>query len=204
MAKDKKVKAQKLQEQKRKIHWGKISWYIFLVVIIILFIVNNTRKDEGPTFQYPPGTKKYLHEPGTERQSAFDFTLKSIDGKSYKLSDFRNKVVVIDFWATWCAPCRKGIPDLIDIQKNYGKDVQVIGITVDENPMEVVPPFVKEFKINYLILIGTDEVYKNYGGINAIPTTFIIDKNGKIVNKHIGLVTKEVLINDIQKALQPA
>lgn len=204
MSKDKKTKTSKVQEPKKQIQWGKIFWYAFLVIIIILFIVNNTRKDDSPGFQYPPGTKKYLHEQSStnELPPAFDFNLKSIDGKEIKLSDFKGKVVVLDFWATWCAPCRKGIPDLIDIQKNYGKDVQVIGITVDENPMQVVPPFVKEFKINYPILIGTDEVYQKYGNINAIPTMFIIDRKGRIVNKHIGLLDKETLISEIKQALQ--
>lgn len=204
MAKEKRTKSTKVQQPTKKIHWGKIFWYSFLFAIIVLFIVNNTSKDEGPVFEYPPGTKKYLYEQtdSDASQTAYDFELKSIDGRMVKLSDFKGKVVLLDFWATWCAPCRKGIPDLIDIQKNY-KDVQVIGITVDENPMQVVPPFVKEFKINYPILIGNDLVYTNYGGIDAIPTTFIIDKNGKIVSKHIGLVPKEILIKDIMKAMQP-
>lgn len=204
MAKEKKSKTTKTQEPSKKIHWGKISWYTFLALVIILFIVNNTRKDDSPSFQYPPGIKKYLYEQtsSNEQPTAYDFKLKSIEGKEVKLSDFKGKVVILDFWATWCAPCREGIPDLIDIQKNYSKDVQIIGITVDENPMKVVPPFVKEYKINYPILIGTDEVYQKYGGIDAIPTTFIIDKNGKILKKHIGLVEKEVLINEIKQGLK--
>lgn len=201
MAKEKKTRVQKSQDNKNKIHWGKIFWYGFLGFIIILFIINNTRKDDSPSFKYPPGTKKYLHEIKSGDALALDFALKSIDGSVVKLSDFKGKVVVLDFWATWCAPCREGIPDLIDIQKSFGNDVQIIGITVDQNPMKVVPPFVKEFKINYPILIGTDDVYNKYGGIDAIPTTFIIDKTGRIVNKHIGLVEKQILINEIKQAL---
>lgn len=204
MAKEKKLKTSKSHAPVRKVHWGKIFWYTFLIFIIILFIVNNLRKDNYPQFQYPPGTKKYLHETNSlsSKPRAFDFSLKSIDGSTVRLSDFKGKVVVLDFWATWCAPCRKGIPDLIEIQKNFGKDVQVIGISLDDNPMEVVPSFSKEFKINYPLLIGTDEVSTKFGGIDAIPTTFIIDKNGKILNKHIGLVEKEILINEIRQALQ--
>lgn len=202
MSKTKKQSKPKTKE-KKKIQWGKIFWYTFLGVIVILFIVNNTTKDEGPVFQYPPGTKKYLYEKDVSSAfpEAFDFKLKTVDNKELKLSDFKGKVVVLDFWATWCPPCRKGIPDLVDIQKSI-KDVQVIGISVDENPQKVIPVFVKEFKINYQIVIGNDEVYEKYGGIEAIPTTFIIDREGKIRNKHVGLVTKEVLIAEIQKALQ--
>lgn len=201
MAKEKKIKSQKLQKSEKKIHWGKIFWYTFLIFIIFLFIVNNTRKDDSPSFQYPPGTKKSLHETNSTSDLAFDFSLKSIDGSVVKLSDFRGKVVVLDFWATWCPPCKKGIPDLIDIQKSFSNDVQIIGITLDDNPMKVVPPFVKQYKINYPILIGTEEVTTMYGGIDAIPTTFIINKAGRIVNKYIGLVEKEILVNEIKKAI---
>lgn len=201
MGKTKKKVKPKPQE-KKQIKWGKIFWYTFLGVIIILFIVNNLSKDEGPVFQYPPGTKKNLYEKDVSTfPEAFDFKLKTLDNKELKLSDFKGKVVVLDFWATWCPPCRKGIPDLIEIQKSM-KDVQVIGISVDENPQKVIPDFVKEFKINYPIVIGNDEVYNRYGGIEAIPTTFIIDRQGKIRNKHVGLVEKEILIAEIKRALQ--
>lgn len=200
----KKIKKSQLPEKSiRKIHWGKIFWYLFLGVILVLFIVNNTRKEEGPYFQYPPNVKKNLHtnEPvGKNFPPAYNFELNSLDGKSVKLSDFRGKVIVLDFWATWCPPCRKGIPDLVDIQKSID-GVQIIGITVDRNPKEVVPDFIKEYNINYPILIGNEEVYKNYGGIEAIPTTFIIDKNGRIINKHVGLVSKETLLCDIKIGL---
>lgn len=201
MSKTKKQSKTKTHEPK-KIHWGKIFWYTFFGIIIILFIVNNTSKDEGPVFRYPPGVKKNLYEKSEESfPEAFDFRLKTLDNKELKLSDFKGKVVVLDFWATWCPPCRKGIPDLIEIQKSM-KDVQVIGISVDENPKKVIPNFVKEFKINYPVVIGNDEVYNRYGGIEAIPTTFIIDRYGKIRNKHVGLVEKEILIAEIKMALQ--
>lgn len=201
MAKEKKSRQTKTEITKRKIHWGKIFWYSFLLAIIVLFIVNNFLSKEDKQFQYPPGTKENLYEiesPGSF-PLAFDFSLKSINGEIKKLSDFRGKVIVLDFWATWCLPCIKSIPDLIEIQKNM-KDVQVIGITVDQNPMSVVPEFVKKHKINYPILIGSEQVYKEYGDINAIPTIFIIDKNGRVRKKFVGLVSKNVLIDEINKA----
>lgn len=185
-------------EQTKKIKWGKISWYTFLVIILILFIINNTRKDDLQRFEYPPTVKKNLY---SDFPTAFDFELKSIDGKLVKLSNYIGKIILLDFWATWCKPCQKSIPDLIEIQKQF-EDVQVIGITLDENPLKVVPPFVKEKKINYPILIGDEKVNEAYGGINAIPTLFLIDKQGRIINKYIGLVDKEILIREINRIKQ--
>jgi cytochrome c biogenesis protein CcmG/thiol:disulfide interchange protein DsbE len=130
------------------------------------------------------------------------FTLKLTNGKDIKLSDHKGKIVIIDFWATWCPPCRRGIPDLIDIQKKYSKDVVVIGISLDTETIDEVIPFIKKFKINYPIAYGTAEVVEAFGNIEAIPTSFIIDKSGQIVDKHIGLVDKSVYINTITELLK--
>lgn len=122
-------------------------------------------------------------------KKAPDFSLKDLNGKVVKLSDFKNKIVIIDFWATWCGPCRKGIPDLVSLQKTYGKDVVIIGITVDDDLAEV-PPFAQKYGINYPVLYADRKVIKDYGGIDAIPTSFIVDKKGNIVDKHVGLIPK--------------
>lgn len=129
-----------------------------------------------------------------------DFALKNLEGKTVKLSDFKNKIVIVDFWATWCGPCRKGIPDLVSLQKQYGKDVVVLGITVDDDLAEV-PPFAKKYNINYPILYADSKVIKDFGGIEAIPTSFIIDKKGNIVDKHVGLVAKSVYEKKIKELM---
>lgn len=134
--------------------------------------------------------------------SAPAFTLKLTDGKDIKLSDHKGKIVIIDFWATWCPPCRRGIPDLIDIQKKYSKDVIVIGISLDTETIDDVIPFIKKFGINYPVAYGTAEVVEAFGNIEAIPTSFIIDKSGQIVDKHIGLVDKSIYINKITELLK--
>lgn len=134
--------------------------------------------------------------------SAPAFTLKLTDGKDIKLSDHKGKIVIIDFWATWCPPCRRGIPDLIDIQKKYSKDVVVIGISLDTETIDDVIPFIKKFEINYPVAYGTAEVVEAFGNIEAIPTSFIIDKSGQIVDKHIGLVDKSIYINKITELLK--
>ncbi|MFA4922867.1 MAG: TlpA disulfide reductase family protein [Ignavibacteriaceae bacterium] len=138
----------------------------------------------------------------SQDKKAPDFSLKSVDGKTVKLSDYKNKVVVLDFWATWCPPCRKGIPDLIKLQKEFKNDLVVLGISLDADTKEDVPAFVKNYGINYPIVYGDESTAKLYGGISGIPTTFIINKKGMIVNKHIGLVPKETLAKEIKDLLK--
>lgn len=120
-------------------------------------------------------------------KSAPDFTLESVDGKMIKLSDYRGKIVILDFWATWCGPCRAGIPDLVSLKSVYSsKGVEIIGISVDQNK-SLVSPFMKEFNINYPVVFGNSEVAEDYGNISAIPTTVIIDSEGNIVEQFVGL-----------------
>ncbi|MCH8046408.1 MAG: TlpA family protein disulfide reductase, partial [Planctomycetes bacterium] len=100
------------------------------------------------------------------------FTLTSTNGKQIKLSDYKGKIVILDFWATWCAPCRKGISDLIEIQKQYKDNVIIVGISLDQqNTISNVIPFMKEFGINYPVVYGNEKVVVDYGYIQSIPTT---------------------------------
>jgi thiol-disulfide isomerase/thioredoxin len=137
-----------------------------------------------------------------DKNLAPDFTLKSTDEKEIKLSDFKGKIVILDFWATWCPPCRAAIPDLIDIQKKYKNKVVVIGISLDIVTKPDVIPFIKYFGINYPVVYATSEVVMAYGNIEVIPTSFIIDQSGKIVDGHLGIVSKSVYINTIDKLLK--
>lgn len=126
-------------------------------------------------------------------------------GEELTLSELQGKVVLIDFWATWCPPCRKGVPDLVELQNEYDQLV-VIGISLDAisrggaTEKDVVP-FMKEFGINYPVVKGDMNVTQQYGGIQSIPTSFVIDRRGFVVSRHIGLVSKEVYRQDIEKAL---
>ena len=132
-----------------------------------------------------------------------DFSLKSVDGKTVKLSDYKGKVVIIDFWATWCPPCRKGIPDLISIQNEFKDKVVIIGISLDrEKTIKDVPGFVKSYGINYPVVYGDDKVVTDYGGIQSIPTAFAIDKNGNIADSHVGLTDKDTYVNKIKELLK--
>ena len=137
-----------------------------------------------------------------QEKKAPDFSLKSVDGKTVKLSDYKNKVVLIDFWATWCPPCRKGIPDLIELQKEFKKDFVVLGISVDTDTKGDVPGFIKDYGINYPVVYGDNSTAKLFGGVSGIPTSFLIDKKGNIVDKHVGLVPKETLAAGIKNLLK--
>ncbi len=129
------------------------------------------------------------------REKAPDFTLESINGDTIKLSDYRGKVVILDFWATWCRPCVMEIPHYKELYEAY-KDsgLAIIGIALDK-PQKVVS-FVDRFEVNYPIAVGDRSLAAEYGGIRAIPTTFVLDQDGKIYKKYVGYRTKEVFLQD--------
>jgi thiol-disulfide isomerase/thioredoxin len=128
--------------------------------------------------------------------------LKDLKGDSVKLSDFKGKVVILDFWATWCPPCRAEIPHFIGLQDKYGKEgLVIVGVSVDEGGPSVVSSFVKANKINYPIVLGNLEVAQLYDATNGIPTTFVIDRKGNIVAKHLGLTESNVFEDEIKSVL---
>jgi cytochrome c biogenesis protein CcmG/thiol:disulfide interchange protein DsbE len=136
-------------------------------------------------------------------KKAADFNLKTLDGKDVKLSDYKGKIVIIDFWATWCPPCRKGIPDLVELQKEYKDNLVVIGISLDQqNTIKDLDPFIQNYGINYPVVLGTQKVVADYGNIQAIPTSFIVDQSGNIVDTHVGLVPKSTYTEKINKLLK--
>jgi peroxiredoxin len=133
----------------------------------------------------------------------FSFTLKDMTGKAVKLSDYKGKVVVLDFWATWCGPCKIEIPWFVDFQNKYGSQgFSVLGVVVEDS-VDKVKPFADEHKMNYPILLGIDrdDVTDAYGPIWGLPTTFLIARDGKICKKHAGLISKESFEKTIKALL---
>jgi peroxiredoxin len=123
-----------------------------------------------------------------DRKLAPDFTLKDSIGATVKLSDYKGKVVLLDFWATWCDGCRVEIPWLMEFEQTYrDKGFAVLGVSMDEDGWNAVKPFLRDRKLNYRILMGSEQVAQLYGGLNALPETFLIDRTGRIASVHVGI-----------------
>lgn len=144
-------------------------------------------------------------KPTKDRKVAPDFVLKDASGKQVKLSDYRGKAVVLDFWATWCGPCKVEIPWFVEFQRKYkDRGLVILGVASGDEGWDIVKPFATQMKINYPILLGNDATADLYGGIEALPTTFIIDRDGRVAKLHIGLASKEDFQNAIEKVLDAA
>lgn len=147
----------------------------------------------------------------SSREPAKEFTLKSIDGKQISLSDYRGKVVLVNFWATWCGPCRTEIPWLIGIQQKYaGQGFTIFGLAMDDEEESVVSPWVAKERfsvngesvaMNYPILIGSSEVAESFGGLLGFPTSVLISKDGKIVKRVTGIIREDEILQLIDKEL---
>jgi peroxiredoxin len=170
-------------------------WIAILTAILVggfyVFGGNAPKTEKGPLPTLPPSEIS---------GAAPAFTLTDLNGKAVSLADFRGKVVILDFWATWCPPCKKEIPDFVDLQKSFGaQGVQVVGIALDD--LDKVKAFTQQNGINYPVLLGTQDITVKYGGIDGIPTTFVIDRKGKIVNRFEGFRPRSVFEAEIKKLL---
>ncbi len=136
------------------------------------------------------------------RKPAPDFELKDMNGKTIRLSEYRGQVVLLNFWATWCGPCKIEIPWFVEFQRAYkDRGFTVIGVSVDEDGWEAVRPFLASRQVNYPVVVSTVEVEQKYGGVEALPVSFLIDREGRIANTHVGLVTKKTYEDEIRSLL---
>jgi len=131
-----------------------------------------------------------------------DFGLESLDGKTVHLSDFRGKAVLLNFWATWCQPCKIEMPWFEQLQKQYGNDgLQVIGVAMDDASKEDVAKFAKNLGVDYPILLGKENVGDAYGAVQFLPATFYVGRDGRVVDKVFGLKGRDEIEDLIKKTL---
>jgi thiol-disulfide isomerase/thioredoxin len=152
------------------------------------------------------GSAEFPGEPedaeATGKPARLDFTLKDMHGVDVQLTSFKGKVILLNFWATWCGPCRAEIPSLVELQEQYADDLVVLGLSVDDPPDKLVP-YAAEFKMNYPILVGNgrEDVQEAFGPLFGIPVSVFIGRDGVIAKKHSGIATKEQIERQIKELL---
>jgi thiol-disulfide isomerase/thioredoxin len=131
-----------------------------------------------------------------------DFELQTLDGANFRLSSLRGKAVLLNFWATWCGPCKVEMPWFVELQKEYGpQGFQIIGVAMDDASTDDIAKFAKDMGVDYPILLGKEAVGLSYGGVNVLPTTFFLDRSGKVVAREFGLQSRSVFVDHIKQAL---
>ena len=160
-------------------------------------------QEEGPASN---GITEYPGEPddvqATGKPAPLHFTLKDMNGADVKLASFKGKVILVNFWATWCGPCKAEIPSLVELQQQYGKDLVILGVSVDD-PVEKMRPYAAQYKINYPLLVGDgrEDVQDAFGPLAGIPVSVIIGRDGRIAKKHSGIATKSQFEREIKALL---
>ena len=163
-----------------------------VVSLMLVFGFNLARKSKNNSI---PG-------PQTKGDTAPDFTLQALDGKTMRLSDFRGQAVLLNFWATWCGPCKIEMPWFVELQNQYGpQGFQIVGVAMDDASKEDIGKFAKDMGVNYPILIGKESIGDEYGGVPGLPESFLIGRDGKIVDKIVGLHGKAEIEDAVKKAL---
>ena len=137
-----------------------------------------------------------------QKVKAPQFELKDLDGHTVRLSDYQGKVVLINFWATWCPPCRAEMPDLVNLQREYGKEgLQIIGVTYPPETKSRVRRFAKSLKVNYPIILGTSEIKARFSSDEVLPLTVVIDRDGKVSEIISGILLREEFDEKIKPLL---
>jgi thiol-disulfide isomerase/thioredoxin len=178
-------------------------------VIFVLFIVVGVTAllVSGKLMSHPDRAKAGFAQDanGPARGSvAPDFDLKVLDskGQTLKLSSLKGKAVIVNFWATWCEPCKIEMPWLIQLQQKYGpQGLQIVGVAMDDTEEKTISEFAHKMGVNYPVVIGTEKVADSYGGVDGLPISFFLDRSGKVVDHILGLVSESQIESSIQKSL---
>lgn len=172
---------------------------IFALMVVIVAGLLILSKFQG---KFPAG-RAGTAVAATKGHTAPDFALTDLQGRSVKLSDLRGKAVVLNFWATWCPPCKEEIPWFVELQKRYGaQGLQVVGVSMDDDgDQKNVAKFASENSMNYPVLLGKEAVAQQYGGIDYLPTTFYIDRNGVVMDRVLGQPGRDEIEQNVKRAI---
>jgi cytochrome c biogenesis protein CcmG/thiol:disulfide interchange protein DsbE len=171
---------------------------------IVLALLTLTAPASISALRFDAGAARVCDAKAKTAKLSFGF--KDVNGNKVSLADFKGKVIILDFWATWCVPCRAEIPEFINLQAKYGaKGLQILGLSVDD-PVAKLKPYVAEMKMNYPVLqgLGRDDVLDAYAPIASIPTSVVIGRDGKICTKHTGIASMDVFEKEIEFLLAAA
>ena len=153
----------------------------------------------------PTATPSPTPEGPKNGEPAPDFTLRDLKGHSVQLSSLKGRGVLLNFWATWCGPCKIEMPWLVDLQKKYGpRGLLIVGVAMDDASDKEIAAFARKMGVNYMVLKGTEKVGELYGGVDRLPFSYYIDRSGKVVDQIVGLASESVIEDDIKKILRPA
>lgn len=151
-----------------------------------------------PAASQQPNDRPRVSAPPTEIP---DLVVTSIDGRGIRLRDLRGKVVLVNFWATWCSPCRAEIPILVDMRRRFGEPLVVIGVSEDHGEVAPVKRFAETLRVNYPIVMSTPALARAFARDDRLPTTFVIDRDGRVVRAHVGIVDRVRLVEEIKVLL---
>tara|TARA_A100001037_G_scaffold81105_1_gene73198 strand:+ start:537 stop:1148 length:612 start_codon:yes stop_codon:yes gene_type:complete len=178
-----------------------ITFVILLVIIFVIFLFIPGKNYTSSTKVVDNSNLSGKNNNQSENLAP-NFTLLDTDGNNVSLSDYKGKVIIINFWTTWCGPCRYEIPDLVQLYEKYNQDLIVLGISLDYDGPAVVPQFEERIGgVNYPLLYGNNNISNLYGGVTGVPTTFIIDRNMQVFKKYLGYRSPEVIEKDINELI---
>lgn len=180
-----------------KVKRNMVILMVLAVAIAVMLWSGAHRRQAGGGGSLTGGTS------AVKGKAAPDFNLVDIrTGKNIRLSDFKGKAVLLNFWATWCPPCKVEIPWFVDLQKQYGpQGLQVIGVAMDDAGKDAIAKFSNDMGVNYLVLQGTEKVAELYGGVESLPTTFYIGRDGAVTKRVFGLVSHKETEENVKLAL---
>ena len=177
--------------------WGVLVAVAAAAIAVLWAAVRYTRPTDSASAAPPvPGGDKVTIRLFKNPAAVPALTMHDLDGRAISPDSLRGKVVIVNFWATWCPPCRAEIPDLVALQEKYGDRLQIIGVSQDEGGVEVVRRFAADRHVNYPIVMMTPEIDKAFPGISALPTSYIVDREARIVQRHVGMLNAVMTENE--------